>query len=82
MSVELPSPAKDDAAAFRARFRASKNIIVIAGDELSAASGKLGSFASPVHLFLRLNHHDLIFLSIRTPVTTTRSLSRVGWSSY
>ncbi|KAI5897137.1 DHS-like NAD/FAD-binding domain-containing protein [Schizophyllum commune H4-8] len=39
MSADQPPPAKDDAAAFRAKFRASKNIIVIAGAGLSAASG-------------------------------------------
>ncbi|KAI5836250.1 DHS-like NAD/FAD-binding domain-containing protein [Schizophyllum commune Tattone D] len=39
MSADQPPPAKDDAEAFRAKFRASKNIIVIAGAGLSAASG-------------------------------------------
>ncbi|KAI4522763.1 DHS-like NAD/FAD-binding domain-containing protein [Schizophyllum commune Loenen D] len=39
MSADQPPPAKDDAAAFRAKFRASKYIIVIAGAGLSAASG-------------------------------------------
>ncbi|KAL1719052.1 DHS-like NAD/FAD-binding domain-containing protein [Schizophyllum commune] len=58
MSADQPPPAKDDAEAFRAKFRASKNIIVIAGAGLSAASG-IPTFRDGGGMWRSLNAQEL-----------------------
>ncbi|KAL1760197.1 DHS-like NAD/FAD-binding domain-containing protein [Schizophyllum commune] len=58
MSADQSPPAKDDAEAFRAKFRASKNIIVVAGAGLSAASG-IPTFRDGGGMWRSLNAQEL-----------------------